>query len=51
MQASKKSSKLPEGVLQCAMALHDVLFQLTGVDGEALQANIAKVVGLHTQVV
>jgi spore maturation protein SpmB len=40
---SKKGTKLANGLLQCMMSLHDVLFQLGGVDGEALQAQIAKV--------
>lgn len=34
---------LPAGLLQSMVALHDVLFLLGGVDGEALQAAIAKV--------
>lgn len=34
---------LPAGLLQSMVALHDALFLLAGVDGEALQAAIAKV--------
>lgn len=34
---------MPAGLLQAMVALHDALFLLTGVDGEALQAGIVKV--------
>lgn len=42
-QAIKKATGLPQGLLQAMVALHDALFLLGGVDGEALQAAIAKV--------
>lgn len=42
-QAIKKATCLPQGLLQVMVALHDALFLLAGVDGEALQAAIAKV--------
>lgn len=42
-QAIKKATVLPAGLLQAMVALHDALFLLTGVDGEALQAGIVKV--------
>ena len=40
---SSSSSGLPEGLLQVMIALHDVLFQLWGLEGEALQGGIARV--------
>ena len=44
-QATKKAApSLPQGLLRAMVALHDVLFMLAGVDGEALQAGIAKVI-------
>lgn len=42
-QAIKKATGLPQGLLHTMVALHDALFMLAGVDGEALQAAIAKV--------
>ncbi|GAB5035027.1 heat repeat domain containing protein [Nannochloropsis oceanica] len=41
--SSSSSSALPEGLLQVMIALHDVLFQLWGLEGEALQGGIARV--------
>jgi hypothetical protein len=43
-QAIKKATTLlPPGLLASMTALHDALFLLAGVDGEALQGAIAKV--------
>ena len=41
--SSSSSSGLPEGLLQVMIALHDILFQLWGLEGEALQGGIARV--------
>lgn len=41
--SSSADSATPEGLLQVMVALHDVLFQLSGVDGEALQGAIVRV--------